>query len=98
MLHFETAVFRRFTQRAIDERDEDTVVRCFAVADKYFAAGNGKLENAIGVSYIEDLLFTDQQKSRQWAWTLFPARLKAAFGSLHAEHVAAYDNQASRRY
>lgn len=83
LLHLETAVFRRFTQHAIDNQDKDVVVRCFAIAEKYYAMGNGKLQNAIGVSYVEDLVFADQQTVRQWAWPLLPALLKTAYEVFH---------------
>jgi hypothetical protein len=79
LLHLETAVFRRFTQHAIDNGDRDVVVKCFSIAEKYYAMGNGKLQNALGVSYVEDLVFLDQRTPRQWAWVLLPTSLKTAY-------------------
>jgi hypothetical protein len=83
LLHLETAVFRRFTQQAIDNQEKDVVARCFAIAEKYYAMGNGKLQNAIGVSYVEDLVFADQQTARQWAWSLLPALLRTEYEAFH---------------
>lgn len=83
LLHLETEVFRRFTQQAIDNRNKDIVVQCFAIAEKYYTMGNGKLRNAIGVSFVEELVFADQETSRQWAWTLLPAPLKAEYEAFH---------------
>ena len=58
LLHLQMAVFARSTQGAIDAGDTDTLRRHFAFADRFFHHSADDLENALNVSYLENLEFT----------------------------------------
>jgi hypothetical protein len=86
LLHMEVSVFRRFTQQMICEGDRAIVEQCFKIAEKYYLNGNSKMVNAIGVSYIEDLDFTDtKQNYKSWSWGYFPESLKKEYISFHGK-------------
>jgi hypothetical protein len=56
----ETVQMRTFcehTQAAIDRGDIATVVTCFRIADRVIADGDGSMQNAIHVSFLEELDF-----------------------------------------
>ena len=88
LLHLEVATFRRHTQQAINNGNTNVVSRAFKLAEKYLLLGNGKLQNALGVSYVEDLEFRDQKFPRRWAWELLPATLKAEYEAFHGKQAA----------
>jgi hypothetical protein len=56
--HLQMAVFARSTQTAIDRGDFKTLRRHFAFADRFFHHSADDLENALYVSYLENLEFT----------------------------------------
>ena len=86
LLHFEMTVFRNFAQQMINDGETDTVEQCFSIALKYYLNGNAKLKDAVIISFIEDLEFTDTPKrSREWAWNLFPEQLKDEFTAFHKQ-------------
>lgn len=85
LLHLEVAAFRRHTQQAINNGNTNGVSCAFSLAEKYLLLGNAKLQNALGVSYVEDLEFRDQKSLRRWAWELLPATLKAEYEAFHGK-------------
>jgi hypothetical protein len=78
LLHLEMASFARATQAAIDERDIETIERHFRFADKVLRDAAPDVENAIYVSYLENLRFEGRKAHATKARTLLPPRLKAA--------------------
>ncbi|MEY2536845.1 MAG: hypothetical protein QOG67_585 [Verrucomicrobiota bacterium] len=58
LLHLQMAAFARSTQAAIDTGDTETLKRHFAFADRFFYHSADDLENALNVSYLENLEFT----------------------------------------
>lgn len=86
LLHLEIAVVRKFAQDLIASGDRQALAQCFAIIEKYEAGGNKSLRNAIDVSLIEDLEFSDTKKhARRWAWDMLPASLKALYVGFHGE-------------
>ena len=55
LLHLEMATLARATQAAIDAREWKTVRRHFAFVDEAFRAADEYVENAVYVSYLENL-------------------------------------------
>lgn len=86
LLHLEMDVVRRFAQHLIDSGNREELVRCLAIIQKYWLYGNSKLQNAIDISFIEDLDFNDTKRCRRrWAWDLFPAPLKQLYVNFHGK-------------
>ena len=46
--------FARFTQKAIDQGDFDTIDQCFVLAHRMFHDAESELKNAFYVSYLEN--------------------------------------------
>ena len=88
LLHLEVAAFARRTQRAIDEQDREAVSRAFKLAAKCLTDGDSKLQNAIGVSYLEHLEFRDQKVARSWAYEQMPQSLRGAYRALRGAGAA----------
>ena len=57
LLHCEMATFARATQLAIDNHDMDTIRRHFEFIDEVFRMATPEVENAVNVSYLENLRF-----------------------------------------
>ena len=86
LLHLEMAVVRKFAQDLISSGDREALAQCFAMVEKFEAGGNENLRNAIDVSFIEDLDFSDTEKrSRRWAWDMLPGSLKELYVGFHGE-------------
>lgn len=77
ILHVETGRFAAFCQEAIDRSDRDLVESCYSFARQSAMYGTDDVQNAIGVSFVENLNFEDGKVRRRWAYDLFPPRLKA---------------------
>lgn len=84
LLHLEVGVFYQFTQKIINEGEREKVAKSFEIANRYYLGGNSKVQNAIGVSYVEGLEFKNTKKNiREWAWEIFPERLKTEYMEFH---------------
>jgi hypothetical protein len=55
LLHVQMGAFARFTQKAIDQKDFDTIDQCFHLAHRMFHDAESELKNAFYVSYLENL-------------------------------------------
>ncbi len=71
----EVACFREYAQTQIDSGKSLELKRCYEIARKAFLNGDSEVKNAIGVSFVEDLNFSDGHKQRLWARTLLPQPL-----------------------
>ena len=65
LLHCEVAAFRRQTEKAIDNGNEKLVKGHFQLVEKLLQSADTKLENALLVSYIEDLANWGYNRARQ---------------------------------
>jgi len=84
LLHLEVHTFTRFVQSLIDAGEKEELVKAFQLVEKYMREGNAALANALGVSFLEHLNFTDGKVPRQWAEALLPPYLKAQYDDLMA--------------
>src|SRR5882724_2925299 len=57
LLHLQMSAWSRFTQEAIERNDLDTVKRCYALLAGIMKATSPEVENAIHVSFLEQLDF-----------------------------------------
>lgn len=76
LLHLETACFARLVQSAIDSGERSRVVRCFEFARQWWGTGDEDVQNALAVSCIEHLTFSDGMVQRSWAFELLPPALQ----------------------
>jgi hypothetical protein len=82
LLHSETDVFMRFVRTLIDTGDKDALVTALQIADKFLRHGNGKLVNALTVSFLEHLNFEDGKVLRGWAWECMTPALKEQYQAI----------------
>jgi hypothetical protein len=82
LLHLEMATFSRATQAAIDAQDNDTVKRHFRFVDEVFQGAAPDVENAVNVSYLENLRFEGRKAGPTQARGLLPPRLHHALVEL----------------
>jgi hypothetical protein len=87
LLHLEMATFSRETQAAIDAQDDETVKRHFRIIDEVFRGAAPDVENALNVSYLEDLRFDGWKAGPTQARELLPPRLHQALVDLE-EYLA----------
>jgi hypothetical protein len=87
LLHLEMAALRRATQAAIDEQDRDTVRRHFQFIDEVFRQAAPEVENAVNVSYLENLRFNGRKAGPTRARELLTPRLQQALAELE-EYLA----------
>lgn len=87
LLHPEMAAVARATQAAIDDQDTATVRTHFQFIDEVFRNAVPEVENAIIVSYLENLRFEDRKAVRIKARELLTPRLQQALAGLE-EHLA----------
>jgi hypothetical protein len=93
LLHFEVSVLRRHTQRAIYDGDKQTLAACFRIAEQAYKEGNRSLKVAIDTSFVEELDFITPQEHYEWAWNMFPEKLKALYKAFHVGILRNHDYQ-----
>jgi hypothetical protein len=87
LLHLEMATLARATQAAIDAQDRDTVRRHFQFIDEVFRQAAPDVENAVNVSYLENLRFEGRKAAPTKARELLTPRLRQALAELE-EYLA----------
>jgi hypothetical protein len=72
--------FAKFTQEQIDSGDRIKLKLCYALARELMMNGNHDVINAIHVSYLEHLNFSDSKRNhRSYAMALMPPVLHAGY-------------------
>jgi hypothetical protein len=87
LLHLELATLARATQAAIDYQDKATIVRHFQFVDEVFRDSAPDVENAVNVSYLENLRFVGRKAAPTKARDLLTPRLRQALIELE-EYLA----------
>jgi hypothetical protein len=77
LLHLQMAAFSRFAQTAIDGNDLNVLVRCYAFLAEAMKSVTSDVENAIYVSFIENLDFDSSPYGAEAKRLLPPVLLKA---------------------
>lgn len=91
LLHMEMAVLAHATQSAIDAGDRGTVTRHFEFIDAVFADATPDVENAVYVSYLENLRFEGRKAGPIKARELLPPGLCRALAELEAHLAKIYE-------
>lgn len=83
LLHLEISALSHFAQESINAENKENVRRCFDFADWAHETGDPNVVNAINVSFLEHLSFSDSKKHRRsWALQLLSDRLLKANSEL----------------
>ncbi len=96
LLHLEMATLARATQAAIDEQDKTTILSHFKFIDEVFRDAAPDVENAVNVSYLENLRFEGRRAGPTKARELLTPRLKRALAELE-EYLERLFSEAERR-
>jgi hypothetical protein len=78
MLHLEVSALRLATHEAIQKRDWATVRTHFDFIDDVLEAAETELHDAIGISYLVNLFYSETSLNFAKARTLMPKRLATA--------------------
>src|SRR5215204_2824921 len=95
LLHLQMAAFTRLAQRAIDEKDAGTLDKCYRPASKILDKADSKVENAIYVSFLENLSFFDSSSESEERNRL-PVNLEKALIELEEHFEFLRKNQENR--
>ncbi len=88
-LHLEMDALRFFTERMIGAGEKTIVAQIYALVEEAYLDGDSELKNAVDVSFVEPLDFSDTKKqSRAWAWEILPERLKGLYTAFHGKEGA----------
>jgi hypothetical protein len=82
LLHLEMATLARATQEAIYNQDRATIFRHFQFVDEVFRDAAPDVENAVNVSYLENLDFDCIKAKPTRARDLLTTRLRQALEEL----------------
>lgn len=93
LLHLEMATFARATQMAIDAQDHHTVQRHFQFIDEVFRQAAPDVENAVNVSYLENLSFEGHKAASMKARDLLTPRLRQALAELEEYLARLFDKR-----
>jgi hypothetical protein len=103
LLHLQMAALSRFAQATIDRNDLDVLVRCYRFLAEVMKSATSDVENAIYVSFLENLDFESSPYGAE-AGRLLPPVLQKALAELneHWENVGKWqvesqDNQQRAR-
>ena len=83
LLHLQTAALSRFAQVAMDGGDLDTLRRCYALLAEVMRSCTFEVENAIYVSFLENLDFEGRTNGAE-ARRLLPPVLAQALAELES--------------
>jgi hypothetical protein len=95
LLHLEMATVARATQKAIDSQDRETVQLHFCFMDEVLCAAAPDVENAVHVSYLENLRFEGRKAGPTKARELLSPRLQQALRDLEAYLGTLFDGSGS---
>ncbi len=87
LLLLEMATLARATQAAIDGQDRETIRRHFQFIDEVYLLASPDVENAVNVSYLENLRFEGRKAGPTRARELLTPRLRQALAELE-EYLA----------
>ena len=84
LLHVQMGVFSHLAQSAIDTSDIELWDRITSVFVRLYTDCSKDVENALNVSFLEHLNFTDSKRDRSWAAKAMPATMKRGWDQMDA--------------
>ena len=88
LLHLEMAVVSHATHEAIEAKDWQTAAAHFSFIGEVFIRGNEAIENAVCVSYLENVFLGETSAKFASARAMLPPVLAAALVQLEAHFEA----------
>src|SRR5947208_2562125 len=82
LLHLEMATLARATQTAIEQQNKPIILRHFQFIDEVFGDAAPDVENAVNVSYLENLRFEGRKVGPTKVRELLTPRLRQALAEL----------------
>ena len=92
LLHLEMEVVRRTVQDMIDHGERDKLTDTYGLLNRYLMEGKREIVNAIAVSLLERLNFSDGKRQRAWAGALMPPELNKQFHRIEKYHEERVDS------
>ena len=78
-IHLQFGAFARFSQDAIDESNKSQWIKITKVFMEIWKDCSPYVKNALSVSFLADLNFTDGKKRRSWAYREMPIEMRMAW-------------------
>jgi hypothetical protein len=82
LLHVQTGVFSHYAQRAIDQQDQVAWRKITGVFVLVWDDCSADVTNALNVSFLEHLKFSDQKAQRSWAYKAMPVKMRRAWDEM----------------
>lgn len=82
MLHTQMGIWSYLAQRFIDIQDSENFQRICMVFLELFSDASPELENALNVSFLENLSFENGERNRKWAYNAMPERMRIAWDEM----------------
>ena|SRR5262252_310157 len=84
LLHIEVSALARATCRAIENGDDNSIRRHFEFIDNVLSNAAPDVENAVHVSYLENVFLGEERAAFLRVRSTLPGRLSAALSDLEA--------------
>lgn len=84
LLHCQIAVFARYAQGVVDRGDEQSWPRVTQTFMELWRQCDPDVINALNVSFLENINFTDGRSKRSWAYVAMPAQMRSAWDLMEA--------------
>ncbi|MFB9844995.1 DUF7674 family protein [Mucilaginibacter ginsenosidivorans] len=89
LITLQMGTFKRFTQKAINENNIQTVKKCFDFISLHNSMVNSRIQNSIGITYLAKLTIRKNSKIEK----LLPPELKNIRDSLHRHYNSVSENK-----
>lgn len=96
LLHCQTAVFARYAEDVIDSGDENLWRKVTQTFIELWQQCDPDVTNALNVSFLEHMNFTDGTKKRSWAYNAMPEQMRSAWGAMEAYNRKLYSEAHNR--
>ncbi len=82
LLHVQIGEFSHLVQSFIDDENAVEFRRVCDLFVSLFVSASSELKNALNVSFLEHLNFTDGKKKRRWAYNAMPPLMRKAWDEM----------------
>lgn len=82
LLHLQIATFSHLVQAFIDSGNRENFARACVLFTTLYSQAAPDLENALNVSFLEHLEFSDGDHERRWAYSAMPESMRAAWDAM----------------
>ncbi|WP_139752078.1 DUF7674 family protein [Aeromonas dhakensis] len=93
LLHIHIGEFSHHVQSFIDNGNENEFGRVCKLFVELFSSASPELENALNVSFLENLNFTDGKNNRSWAYSAMPPLMRKAWDEMDEYNSKLHGNR-----